>query len=854
MSNLPGDTEKLTLSFPSPRGVVFMGIAVVVTGLVLGIQGLGILQLLEWAILDYGFRRRPLEVVDAPVVIIAIDDEDIAANGQWPFSDYQLAQVLTRIKHYQPAAIGLDIYRDLTIEPGAADLTDVFNSTPNLIGIEKVVGERATLAVAPPPGLAVHDQVAFNDLVLDRDGHIRRHIISLRHDNQLKFALGAKLALLYLEAQHQIVAEPLQNNRIRLGQTEFSPIRAHSGGYVNADLGGYQILANYFPKQGIPTVRIQDVMSDHPSPEHLSRLLQDKIVLLGLNAESNWGDRFFTPYSNQSDETWAGVEIHANLAAQLISSALTGRSPLRPWPEALEWGWILLWASLGVGCNRQFITNWRMFLRLPFLTGALIGITYGFFLGNYWIPLMTPVLALNGAWVITQGYVVWNKLRQDNYNLEQTVQQRTQEIRKRNQDLIQARMEAELANQAKSQFLAHISHELRTPLTAILGFGDLLKRSPHLPAEEKDHAATINQSGEHLLALINNVLELSTIETGAITLNPQPICLSTLLTDVVQMFQAQSIAKDLALTLDLSPNVPDWIDADGRKICQVLINLVGNAVKFTSAGSVTLSANGYQNGSTTMVECSVNDTGPGLTAAEIDQLFHPFVQTSAGRKLGKGTGLGLALAQQYIELMGGTIQVSSVYGKGSQFSFQIPVTVLDKGGEDALGKESTDPGIAHHDAHPIISPKGAETQSIAVNYRVLIVDDEIINRKLLEKWLLVEGKYDIKIASTGLEALDIFEQWHPQLILLDIHLPDISGYDVARRIRTQCALQSDELRPLSSSWLDDDELIIIAVTAGILQDNYAQLLAAGCDDVLWKPLDADSLWAKLSDYCASFKS
>ena len=876
-----------------------------VTGMVLGIQGLGILQLLEWAILDYGFRRRPVESPDSPVVIITIDDADIAINGQWPFSDHQLAQVLSHLNRYQPAAIGLDLYRDLPIGPGRDDLHHVFASTPHLIGIEKVVGQGGSIAVAPAPVLRQLDQVAFNDLVLDRDGHLRRHIISIRQDGQTKFALGAKLALMYLEEQFDIVAEPLGNDRIRLGQIEFVPVRAHSGGYVNVELGGYQILANYVPSQSIPTLPMRDMMGDRLSQEILYRTLHNKIVFIGLKAESSWGDRFFTPYSHTSDETWAGVEIHANLAAQLVIGARMGRSPLQTWPEWLEWGWILLWASLGVACNRQLSMHWHQWMRLPFLTVMLMGLTYGLFVGSYWIPLISPILALNGAWVMTQGYVIWRKLRQDNYSLEQTVQQRTQELRQQNQDLIQARLEAELANQAKSQFLAHISHELRTPLTAILGFGDLLRRSIHLLEDEKDYVETINQSGEHLLALINNVLELSKIETGAIALNLEPVPLSDLIADVLQMFQAQAMAKDLELNMDLNPNLPKWIEADGRKIRQVLINLVGNAIKFTPSGSVILQAKGYQSGNTTMVECSVQDTGPGLTPAEISKLFQPFVQASAGKKLGKGTGLGLALAQQYIESMDGTIQVSSPHGQGSRFFFQIPVNVLDTppiaqarafqkphlalsssptvnpgeaipSGERPISYPSTTPsspgkpsptqGYPATQTAPVppilrdqpLPPANANQQTVTSTAdlpadlpadRVLIVDDELNNRQLLAKWLLIEGEYDIQTVATGIEAIAAFEQWHPQLILLDIHLPDIDGYEVARRIRATCADSVSPFAQPSSSWLDDNDApIIVAITAGVLQDNYAQLLAAGCDDVLWKPLTADTLFAKLSEY------
>ena len=844
-------------STPHPPLRSLIGIAFTATALVLGMQGLGILQLLEWAVLDHWFRCRPVERNQAsPVVIVTIDDKDIAHRGQWPLSDQQLAEFLTRLKAHDPAVMGLDLYRDLVIEPGHAELEQVFATTPNLIGIEKVVGQGSGPVIAPPPTLQALGQVAFNDLVLDSDGHIRRHILSIRDVEQTKFALGTQLALLYLEQNFQIGTEPLSNNRIRLGKAEFSPLQPNAGAYTNADVGGYQILANYLRLvEPMPTASMQQVWEGNLPP---NVDLQDKIVLVGMKAESNWGDRFFTPFSNQSDETWAGVEIHANLAAQLVASALDGRSPLRTVPEPLEWGWIFLWAGVGVACNRVLAMNWRYLLRPVAGTGVLIVTTYLLFLGQYWLPLITPLLAFGGAWLITQGYLIWSTLRQENQRLESTVQIRTQELRQQNQALQQARTEADLANEAKSTFLAHISHELRTPLTAILGFGDLLQRSSHLSASEKDYAQTINRCSEHLLILINNVLDLSKIETGAVTLDPESLHLPKLLTEVQQMFQAQAIAKQLNLKLDLIGALPDWITVGSDKLRQILINLVGNAVKFTQTGYVILQARMITDtsqpaddssnigsfshseddnsgltaqlwlpGSTYRLECAVEDTGPGLTPEEIEHLFQPFVQTRAGKSLRKGSGLGLALVQQWVELMGGSISVSSTDGQGSRFSFQIPVQIPD----------SLPLGVVHS-AEPI--PAIAASQ----DYRVLIVDDEADNRRLLTQWL-TEAHFAVQTANTGTAAITTFKCWQPQLILLDIHLPDLDGYEVARRIRGQWDRNTQDN---SSSWLETDEPVILAVTAGVLRDRYADLLAAGCDDVLWKPLKVETLLTKIANY------
>lgn len=801
------------------------------TTLTWGIQCLGILQILEWAILDQWFRNRPAEQYAPPVVIVSIDDEDIAANGEWPLTDAKLAQLLIQIKSYQPAAIGLDLYRDLPVEPGHAQLEQVFLTTPNLIGIEKVVGQGASPAIAPPPALASMDQVAFNDLVLDSDGNVRRHLLSLRHNEQTKFALGTTLALLYLEQQVGIVPESLGNERIRLGLAEFTPLHENAGAYHQADVGGYQILANYLqPAQGIPTVSMQAVFDNRIPAD----LLNQKVVLIGLKADSNWGDRFYTAYSQTSDQSWSGVEIHANLTAQLIASALEGRAPLRPLPELLEWGWVLFWAGLGVASNRVLLLDWRYWLRLPGLIGILVGVTYLIFLSNYWLPLIPALIGFSGSWFTAQGCLVWYRLRQEKIILEQTVQARTQELQQQNQALEQARVQADLANQAKSKFLAHISHELRTPLTAILGFGDLLERSPNLPADEKDYAETISRCGEHLLALINNVLELSKIETGSTTISLESVNLPKLLSDIQQMFQAQAAAKNLELQINMAEAVPHWIEVDGGKLRQIIINLLGNAVKFTDTGYVILQVQVDAN-KRDFLEFIVEDTGPGITADEMEQLFQPFVQTRSGKAIGKGTGLGLALSRQCVELMGGTIEASNTYGQGSRFFFRIPLQVTEP---HTLNAKLSLPA----EYYPI--------PNAPTDYRVLIVDDEENNRRLLAQWL-TDAQFKIQTADGGTTALEAFKQWQPHLVLLDVHLPDFDGYEVARRMR---GLWTEYSQEKSGNWLDEDEPVILAITAGVLQDDSADLLAAGCDDVIWKPIKSEALFTKISEYCSDFST
>ena len=383
-----------------------------IAGLVILLRMLGLLQPWEWAAYDQYFRLRPPEPQDKRIVIVGIDESDIRDIGQPIIPDEVYARLLEKLKAMQPRAIGLDIYRDLPVEPGHDKLVQVFKSTPNLIGIQKVVGNNSREAVAPPPALKDKGQVGSNDLILDADNKVRRDLLFVETAKKDTMAtLGMYVALLYLEKENIQIKEIPGTTGWRLGKTTFDRFQSNDGGYIRADDGGYQVFLNYRgPSNRFTIVPMRDILNNKV-PKEWGR---DRIILIGGVSES-FPDLYFTPYSSSllsSPERMAGVEIHANIASQVISAALEGRSLIKSWPELSEWLWILFWAAVGGVLSWQGrytggVTNFSIHRALgPILAGgALVGSTYIAFLGGWWIPIIPPVLALSGSTMVIMAYI-----------------------------------------------------------------------------------------------------------------------------------------------------------------------------------------------------------------------------------------------------------------------------------------------------------------------------------------------------------------------------------------------------------------------------------------------------------------
>ncbi|MBD1844170.1 CHASE2 domain-containing protein [Cyanobacteria bacterium FACHB-63] len=644
---------------------------------VIALQFAGGFQPLELMTLDYWFRLRPPEAVDSRIVVVTIDESDFNAIGRYPIPDQQLADVLSKIKQRKPRVIGIDIYRNLPIEPGHNALRQVYATTPNLIGVEKTLSGANLPSVDPPPILRDRGQIAASDLVIDFDGKVRRNLLSLRvnpiwgKQERTIETLGTRLALEYLKREG---IKPVQRgNGFELGKTRLEPLQPNSGGYVRGDTGGFQVLSNFRNLQRqFSSVSFTDVLNDRVP----AQLMRDRIVLIGSIAES-LNDRFFTPYSSAAKLTAAGVEIHADFASQLISAALNNRPVLRSVPDWFEAIWLLLWLGVGTMLGTQLRSMRRTIIWMIGIVLAGVLSVYGLFLGGWWIPIVTPLVGFGAIVVTTRGYLMWESLARSHdalqdyaRTLEQKVQERTQALTEQNIELMQAKQEAEAADRAKTAFLANVNHELRTPLSIILSSSELMSYDKALTPKQKERLGLINQSVEHLLDLINGVLELAKLEAKAETVEIEEIALKPLLYSLIEMFESQAIEKCLSLSISYASDLPDWIETDERKIRQVLINLLTNALKFTHQGSIALRVFPV---SSSLLRFEVEDTGTGIADHEIQTLFKPFTQTESGRKSGKGTGLGLSISQQLLELLGARLQVRSTPNVGTLFWFELQI-------------------------------------------------------------------------------------------------------------------------------------------------------------------------------------
>jgi CheY-like chemotaxis protein len=368
-----------------------------------------------------------------------------------------------------------------------------------------------------------------------------------------------------------------------------------------------------------------------------------------------------------------------------------------------------------------------------------------------------------------------------------------------------------------------MSHELRTPLNAIMGFAQLLNRDKSISPQQQHYINTINRSGQHLLELINDVLEVSKIEAGKTVLNTSSFDLYQLLNTLEELFRPKAIAKKLILTIERSRTTPLYIHTDEHKLRQVLINLLGNAVKFTHTGRITLRVQELDpvdcpplTPMSQMLYFEIQDTGVGIASADLPKLFKPFSQTQSGREAGEGTGLGLVISRHFVELMGGELGVYNTLGEGSTFWFTIQVQFVSC---DLLPT-------------PIQTQRVIGLEPHQPTYRILIVEDQAENAEFLQQLLTSVG-FETMQARQGQEGISLWKIWQPHLILMDMQMPVMDGYTTSRLIKSTPEGQRTK---------------IIAVTGSAFEEDRDRILAIGCDDFIRKPVSESLLFAKIAQH------
>lgn len=707
-------------------------------------QSLGLFNLPEWKLRDEWVRLRSQQKTEqklAPnIVVVTIDEGDIKSVGKWPVPDWSLAQLLEKIRAQQPRAIGLDLYRDLPEGTGYEQLAELFRTTPNLIGVEKITGER----VSPPPELKKNDQVGLSDLILDGDRHIRRALLTsedVKEDRKIKAGLATRVALKYLEAENitlETVSEKLL--RFRLGKTVYEPLKNAEAGYSNADVGGYQVLLNWYGSEtAFHTVSMRDVIAGKVP----TNLMRDRMVFIGSTAAST-NDFFSTPFSSSlfyAQKPTPGVVIHANIALQLVQGAKAQKTIIHGFSENFLYLWIVLWSGIGtVGCwylapvstKRRIPGGIILWSTVSIITIFMVG-AYKIFLAGFLIPVTPAMVGFISCVIATINTYKQLKLEEANHQLEIKVEERTHELLDAKHNLEQQVLirTAELTKSlqqlqdtqlqmiqsekmsALGNLVAGIAHEMNNPLSFISAslqqakpcIGDIIEhlqlyqKSLSSPSQEIiNHAQKIDLDYyvEDLSTMLDSMVmaceRIQNISNSLRTFSradrdcKQPFDLHEGLDSTILILKHRLKANDKRPAIEVFTNYADLpqVECFPGQLNQVFMNILANAIDALDESNIgrsfkEISANPNQITITTCiidkyVKIMIADNGVGMSEEVKQRIFEHLFTT---KEVSKGTGLGLAIVKQIIvEKHGGSIEVNSVTGNGTEFIILLPASSI----------------------------------------------------------------------------------------------------------------------------------------------------------------------------------
>lgn len=685
----------------------------------------GGLELWELLAYDWLVRSRPPLPQDERIIIVEFDEIDIQKLN-WPFSDATMAKLLATITAGQPRLIGLDVYRDQSVREGSDNLQAIFQSTRNLVGIEKIIPKIATIGASqqgrtiPPPPDLPSDQVGFNDLPIDMDNSVRRVLLYANNsDGEIRFSFSFLLAKKYLQKTADI--EPTiapDGETILFGKAALPPLEPNAGGYQREDMGGYPVMLNYsHPAERFESVSFVDVLAGEVDP----KIFRDRIVLIGSVAPSLQDFRA-TPY-RQPSTLMSGVEIHANATHFLIDAALGDRQPIRTLPELAE----IILIILGAGIGTFWVSHWRTVegltrpatLRtLLQFTGAIaviVGASYGAFLLSWWIPMIPVLLALGGATTVKFGVTLLEYLLQsyrqiEDYarTLELKVEARTEELRHKNHELEQTLVQLKTAQHqiiaqerlaSLGSLTAGVAHEIQNPLNFVNNFARISGELTEEMAEEleeveleddtqalindilsefKECVDTIRHNGQRIERIVDSMLS-HTREGGG---QAELVDLNIILHDAIELVEHNMVAKQsqwpLQKEISLAPELPPLLLV-AKDFSKALINILTNALEamerkrqqgnnpdYVPHLKVSTSANEGR------VWIRIWDNGEGIPPEHHQKIFDPFFTT---KPTGEGTGLGLSLAHQtLVSVHQGNITVNSEVGEFTEFVIDVSPT------------------------------------------------------------------------------------------------------------------------------------------------------------------------------------